>query len=267
MKKRIILDKEETNFLIDENGNIKNEKTNRLLKGGINKGVHFYSLHYKGKQYILYTHRTVAKYFVPNPNNFNYVKHKDGNKLNNNFNNLEWADSSICKNNGRSSTKRKITDIDFSGLHQFRNSQYYADKDGNIYNKVNRTIMSYEKSGKYYRVRLIINGVSSHYQVHRIIWESFNGEIPDGYDIDHKDRNTSNNSISNLEPLTHRENTKRADHNNIKVKGTHYETKEERVFSSLSECSRKLWHCRNAGFIKKCIEQNIPLKGFHLEYA
>lgn len=35
-------------------------------------------------------------------------------------------------------------------------------------------------------------------RLHRVVWEFYNGEIPFGYHIHHKDGNTSNNSIENL---------------------------------------------------------------------
>lgn len=38
-----------------------------------------------------FLHRLVATYLVPNPNNYNVVNHKDGNKLNNHYSNLEWC--------------------------------------------------------------------------------------------------------------------------------------------------------------------------------
>lgn len=41
--------------------------------------------------------------------------------------------------------------------------------------------------------------------LHRAIWEHYNGEIPKGYDIHHKDGNPSNNDISNLECCTRKE--------------------------------------------------------------
>ena len=44
------------------------------------------------------------------------------------------------------------------------------------------------------------------YRLHRIIYETFVGEIPEGYVIDHKDRNRTNNSIENLRIVTPSEN-------------------------------------------------------------
>lgn len=58
----------------------------------------------------------------------------------------------------------------------------------------------------YYRVRC--GGYA--YLSHRVIWSIFNGDIPNGYIIDHLDGNTINNKISNLRCTTMAKNSRNA---------------------------------------------------------
>lgn len=44
--------------------------------------------------------------------------------------------------------------------------------------------------------------------LHRFLWQFYNGEIPEGYDIHHKDFNKENNDISNLELVTKEDHKK-----------------------------------------------------------
>ena len=87
--------KEDSNYLIYNDGRLFSKKVNRFLKGKIdNVGYRVYSLAIMNEQTgkngkMLYSHRLVAEYFLPNPNNLPIVHHKDENKLNNNPNNLE----------------------------------------------------------------------------------------------------------------------------------------------------------------------------------
>lgn len=57
---------------------------------------------------------------------------------------------------------------------------------------------------KYWIVK--INGRDA--LVHRIIWEIHNGKIPNGYQIDHIDGNSTNNKISNLRCVVNKTNTR-----------------------------------------------------------
>lgn len=45
-------------------------------------------------------------------------------------------------------------------------------------------------------------------RLHVYVWEKYNGDIPSGYEVHHKDMNKSNNEIENLEMLTRSEHAK-----------------------------------------------------------
>lgn len=49
------------------------------------------SLNKESKDKNKYIHRLVAEAFIPNPNNYLYVNHKDENRKNNKVDNLEWC--------------------------------------------------------------------------------------------------------------------------------------------------------------------------------
>ena len=54
-------------------------------------GYKMVSLYKNNHQKTEFVHRLIAKTFIQNPNNYPVINHKDGNKLNNNINNLEWC--------------------------------------------------------------------------------------------------------------------------------------------------------------------------------
>lgn len=88
----------ENRLLINKNGNIYSLKTHKFLKTSITpNGYEALVLMLqtpKRHSKTLYVHRLVATTFIPNPYNKKTVNHIDGNKLNNNINNLEWATQS-----------------------------------------------------------------------------------------------------------------------------------------------------------------------------
>lgn len=74
------------------NLNYRNSGKERRFKLSKNSDGYFnFGFNYKGKTYIFGIHQAVAMAFIPNPNNFSKVNHKDENKENNCVDNLEWC--------------------------------------------------------------------------------------------------------------------------------------------------------------------------------
>lgn len=84
----------EDRYIIQSDGKVFSTITNKFLKTFESKGYLKVYLYKKGhKRVTFYLHRLVALYFIPY-NNLIYnaltVNHKDGNKKNNDYSNLEW---------------------------------------------------------------------------------------------------------------------------------------------------------------------------------
>lgn len=76
-------------------GNIKSLLTSKLLKASVNSSGYLkVELHNKGKAKVFYVHRLIASTFIPNPSNKPQVNHRNGNKLCNSVDNLEWVTAS-----------------------------------------------------------------------------------------------------------------------------------------------------------------------------
>lgn len=80
---------------ITYNGEIINKHNGHVLKGQPNsKGYLRVTI---GKK-MMFIHRLVAEKWVPNPEHKEQVNHKDGNKLNNCADNLEWVNNQENRN-------------------------------------------------------------------------------------------------------------------------------------------------------------------------
>lgn len=211
-EKCIQIEGHDTPYLIRDNGTVWSEKRNRILKGTIKRnGYATVYLTDNNKQYNFMIHRLVAEAFCENPNNYTIVHHKDGNPLNNNAENLEWTtvyENNQTKNRKKREKKNAYTKPDMT--KEWRplsfNKNYGININGELINfKTGRKILGSDRNG-YKRF-----GIDHHvYSIHRLVYETFIGPIPNGMKIDHIDGNRANNNAVNLRLVSQSDNMEAA---------------------------------------------------------
>lgn len=162
--RKIPLPDSKKDYFVDKYGNIYTyDKKGNLFEMKKNfDGVGYYNLMYLkktddgSKKYgNLGIHRAVAMVFIPNPLNKETVNHKDGNKINNNVDNLEWATKSENAQHSwdnklsHSGVNLKLTEedarriIDLYYIQGFRECEIM-----NIFNKYSQRIINSMIIGK-----------------------------------------------------------------------------------------------------------------------
>ena len=92
------------NYAVSSFGRVKNTKTGRILKAGLNSNGYFIvMLSEDAIKKTHQVHRLVANAFLDNPDDKLCVDHKDNNKTNNNISNLRFA---TTKENSQNSSIR-----------------------------------------------------------------------------------------------------------------------------------------------------------------
>lgn len=113
----------EGQILTDRKGQLR-EKVNSISNSGYKQAT--FSNGRKITKALL-VHRLVAEAFLPNPNNYKVVHHKDGNRLNCHKNNLEWCTTqknySYCVKSGNAAYQQKMINI-----YQFNKEGVFVKK-------------------------------------------------------------------------------------------------------------------------------------------
>ena len=142
--------------------------------------------------------------------------------------------------------KNRYNNIDNTRKYKFRDyKNYEIYPDGRIWSNLRNKWMKPKanKSG-YLQVNLVDNyGKKKRYTVHKIVYEAVSGkQIPKGYEINHIDEMKDNNSITNLQLLTHKQNmnfgtcSKRIAKANSKKVGAYKNGELIMTFPSTKEC-------------------------------
>ena len=147
-------------------------------------------------------------------------------------------------------------DVDgYQGLYQVSN---FGRVKSLNYNKTGKEkilkhdlVVIHHKNRDYIQHQIILhkNGKRKHFLIHRLVYQTFIGEIPNGYQIDHRDNNPQNNKLENLQLLTRSENIKKCfiDNPNLISNLEKLNPKKKiiclnnnTIYESINECARKL---------------------------
>lgn len=82
------------NYIITKNGEVYSKSHKKFMAKRINSGYEYISLgngNKKKEKKDFSIHYLVAKLYIPNPNNYPMINHKNSIKTDNNVNNLEWT--------------------------------------------------------------------------------------------------------------------------------------------------------------------------------
>lgn len=279
MKKQI---KDYSNYYISDNGSVYNSLTKNILKGSVGEnGYKYYRLSKNGKKKMFYAHRLVAEHFLSNLNNLPVVNHKDGNKLNNNVDNLEWVSYKDNSLHWHQLKEKKINrpmeyytkDLPNEQWKQYKN--YLVSSYGRIRHKIKNNLLRPSVTCGYYKVRLSNNGLVEDHLVHKLVWKLFSDykDVSNNINmiIDHIDGNKLNNNISNLRIISISDNAKAAlyeQKTNSSAKTVmQYSLDGEylNIYSSVAEAARCL-KLDSSTISKVCRGKNKSHGGFIFKY-
>lgn len=141
-------------YEVSDDGHVRNSRTKRILKDRFdaNGYVQAYLYSEEGKAKNYHTHRLVADAFLEKDPIRDQVNHRDGNKLNNSVDNLEWCTKSentrhayengLIKANMKPAIKAhtKIFEKDIPNIFRMRNNGTPIKEIASVYEVAPNTI-------------------------------------------------------------------------------------------------------------------------------
>lgn len=135
MKTFVISNKEIfIHYDVSIDGIVRKKDTGNIISYQVTtKGYRTVLIRVDNRQRQMRLHRLVALRYIPNPDNYTDINHKDGDKKNNNVNNLEWCTPQYNQNHvyisgfAKYGEKNKNTQMKNNDVIIIRNRMSYGD--------------------------------------------------------------------------------------------------------------------------------------------
>ena len=198
-----------SNYLIYEDGTILNKVSKivlRVFEPKIVKRKRVRLVNDQGEKLELDLAHIVAELFLENPQGHKFIRHKDGNILNNHYLNLEYVHSLL---------EKPYEEIEGEEWRDIKDMEdYQVSNKGRVKNKHNNFLMNLRDEFGYIKVSIQQNK----YQVHRLVAQAFIPNPENKPTVDHVNRVSTDNNLENLRWATHKEQVDNSAHSN----GNHY---------------------------------------------
>ena len=147
----------------------------------------------------------------------------------------------------------------------FKKVYAFNDWNKNHVGKIAGSIRHNKKSCTRY---VSVQFMKKKFHAHRVVWEIFNGQIPNGFIIDHIDGNGTNNRIENLRLATCQGNNKNSSrHRNRSVgpTGVFFNKKANKWIAQIKHNYEPIYlGCYDNMFDAVCVRKSAETKyGFH----
>ena len=152
---------------------------------------------------------------------------------------------------------------DYENLYSFdlNNNQVYGHK--------HKKYLKPQFNSRYFKIGLNKNNKKKKFQLHRLVYEAYNGTIPEGLCIDHMDNNPKNNNIENLRLANRSQNShnRKVRKNNL---STGYKnirlTKFNTYTVSINKNKKTVYNKTFKTLEEAIINRDIQLKLIHQEF-
>lgn len=194
-----------SDYLIYEDGTILNKVSKivlRVFEPKIVKRKRVRLINDQGEKLELDLAHIVAELFLENPQGHKFIRHKDGNILNNHYLNLEFVHSLL---------EKPYEKIEGEEWHDIKDMEdYQVSNKGRVKNKHNNFLMNLRDEFGYIKVSIQQNK----YQVHRLVAQAFIPNPENKPTVDHVNRDSRDNNLENLRWATHKEQSNNQTHAN-----------------------------------------------------